>query len=325
MRKHFLSLLIIIITAPAFAQKVDYSVVAVDEEIGLELTRISSDNDYVYMPIVKRSGEKVNWLTNRVINITPDGRKIAYIAERNNTTNIYVKDLNTPGVSIKRTNRRAILDFSFSPDGKFICFCEGNGNNNVIFQTEAENGHVCRQITSGSLDYSPIYSTDMKRIFFTRQENNYLSIWSYDLESNYLSTYSEGYNPQPLAIDNNSLIYVRTNGGDKSEIWRLNYDSGIEECILSDTEKSFTSPIVSPDGKWILCVGNSKISTPKFDYYNTDIYACRTDGTNLIQLTYHAADDLSPIWSLDGKYIYFISQRGSSSGSANIWKMKFNY
>lgn len=45
----------------------------------------------------------------------------------------------------------------------------------------------------------------------------------------------------------------------------------------------------------------------------------------MIQLTYHAADDLSPVWSKDGKSIYFISQRGSTDGIANIWKMEFNY
>ena len=71
--------------------------------------------------------------------------------------------------------------------------------------------------------------------------------------------------------------------------------------------------------------GGSKIESGSFKYWNTDIYACRTDGSNLTQLTYHAADDLSPIWSPDGKQIYFISQRGDAEGTANIWRMDFNY
>jgi len=58
-------------------------------------------------------------------------------------------------------------------------------------------------------------------------------------------------------------------------------------------------------------------------YRNTDIFVCRIDGTEFTQLTYHAADDISPVWSQDGKYIYFISQRGSSTGTANIWRMNF--
>lgn len=62
----------------------------------------------------------------------------------------------------------------------------------------------------------------------------------------------------------------------------------------------------------------------KGKYWNTDIYVARTDGTDLSQLTFHAADELSPVWSKDGQYIYFISQRGSSTGTANIWRMTFD-
>jgi Tol biopolymer transport system component len=75
----------------------------------------------------------------------------------------------------------------------------------------------------------------------------------------------------------------------------------------------------------VLFVGVSDIVTPNFVYKNTDIYACRIDGTSMVQLTYHAADDLSPVWSCDGKYIYFVSQRGSATATANIWRMPFVY
>jgi Tol biopolymer transport system component len=120
-----------------------------------------------------------------------------------------------------------------------------------------------------------------------------------------------------------SLLCVRVNSYGKGEIWRVNLSTGVEECIMSDTYRSFSTPSLSPDGQWILCVGSSPIPTGKSTFWNTDIYVCRTDGTNLMQLTYHAADDLSPEWSTDGKYIYFISQRGSASGMANIWRMSF--
>lgn len=37
-----------------FAQNVDYSMVSVGEETGLDFKKITSDNDYVVMPSVKR-------------------------------------------------------------------------------------------------------------------------------------------------------------------------------------------------------------------------------------------------------------------------------
>lgn len=317
------------------AQKVDYSVVSVPEEKGLDLMQITTASDYVCMPEVKRSNiplikrlpNNIDWLTSRIIDIAVDGKSIAYLSYRSNTTNVFIKELGKQGGSIKRTNRSNIIDFSYSPDGSLICFSEKRGNTNQIFQTSAVNGYSCRQITSDNQDYSPVYSPDMKRIFFARQEKNSVSIWSYDIQNNFLLNYTNGMNPCPLA--DSSIFYCsRINTEGRGEIWRINYETGMEESIISDRERSFTSPTLSPNGAWILFVGSSKISVnndSKSTYMNTDIFAVRTDGTDFTQITYHAADDLSPVWSRDGKYIYFISQRGSAEGIANIWRCSFNH
>ncbi len=309
---------------PLYAQKIDYSIVSVSEETGIEFRQVTTPNDYVCMPSVKRTAGKINWISNRIIAISPDGSNIAYLSYRNNTTNIFIKDIEKQGSSIQRTKRSNVLDFSFSPDGKFICFSEAIGKTNQIFQTSATDGYVCRQITNGNQDYSPVYSPKMKQIFFARQEKNSVSIWSYNIENNFLASYSNGMNPYPL-LDDGAFVCTRTNADGRSEIWKVNATTGVEECIISDIERSFTSPMLSPDGKWILLIGSSKIPRVNSNYLNTDIFVARPDGTNLLQLTYHAADDLSPAWSKDGKYIYFISQRGDANGTANIWRMKFNY
>jgi Tol biopolymer transport system component len=164
----------------------------------------------------------------------------------------------------------------------------------------------------------------MKQIFFARQEMKGISIWSYNINNNFLSNYTNGMNPYPLA-ENHTFICTRLTADGRSEIWKINYDTGVEECIVSDIERSFTSPTLSPDKQWILLVGSSKITAGNMTYLNTDIYVSRIDGSELSQITYHAADDLSPVWSKDGKYIYFISQRGNAEGIANIWKMNFIY
>ena len=313
-----------VVSFGATAQQVDYSVVYVPEEAGCEFIQITSAGDYVCMPVVERFRNRIDWLTNRIIDISKTGTHIAYLSYRNNTTNIFVKELGKQGGSVQRTNRSAVLDFSYSPDGKYICFSEKRGDTNQIFQTGAESGYICRQITSANQDYSPIYSKDMKQIFFARAEANGVSIWSYNIQNSFLSSFTAGQNPYPSP--NESAIYcTRMNGSGKAEIWRFDYASGVEECIISDTNRSFTSPVLSPDGQWLLFVGESIIDTGTFTYRNTDLYVCHPDGSNFEQLTYHAADDLSPVWSRDGRYIYFISQRGSADATANIWRMNFVY
>ena len=321
-KKTFIFTLLIAASMLSFAQKVDYSVVSVPEESGVEFLQISSDNDYVCMPLVKRPVSKIKWVTNHILDISKSGNEIAYLSWRNNTSNIFIKSLDKQGSSVQRTNRSAVQDFSYSPDGKYICFSEKRGKTTQIFQTSAEKGYICRQITSNNSDYSPVYSHDMTQILFARQEAKSLGIWSYDIKNNFLSSLTSGMNPYPFN-DRNTLICARANSDGRSEIWKINYETGVEECIISDTEQSFTSPRVSPDGNWIVFVGSSKITTNKFVYWNTDIFVARVDGTDFTQLTYHAADDLSPVWSKDSKYIYFVSQRGSSNGVANIWRMSF--
>ena len=261
-------------------------------------------------------------LIHHILDISKNGKDIAYLSQRNNTSNIFIKSLDKQGISVQRTNRSAVQDFSYSPDGNYICFSEKRGKTTQIFQTSAEKGYVCRQITSNNSDYSPVYSRDMTQILFARQEANGYGIWSYDIKNKILSSLTSGMNPYPFN-DSNTLICARANSDGRSEIWKINYETGVEECIISDTEQSFTSPRVSPDGNWIVFVGSSKITTNKSVYWNTDIFVARVDGTDFTQLTYHAADDLSPVWSKDSKYIYFVSQRGSSNGVANIWRMSF--
>lgn len=314
-----LTALALLFTTGSLAQKVDYSVVAVPTESDLNLLKFSSDNDMVAMPLVRRMRNGVNWVTSRIIDISPDGNKLAFISFRGQTSNVFVKEISRQGSSVQRTNRSAVMDLSYSPDGKYILFTEQVGKNRQVFMTDSEERFVCRQITSGNNDYSPVFSKDMKTIYFARQESRGISLWSFDVNNNYLSNYSYGMNP--IVVDNDIVICSRMNDAGQGEIWRISLATGVEECLVSDLKISFSSPVLSPDGHWIACVGGILLENNGTTYWNTDIFVCRYDGTEMHQLTYHAADDLCPIWSHDGRYIYFVSQRGSADGIANIWRL----
>ena len=303
-------------------QQVDFSVVSVPEETGTEFRKITTTSDYVCMPEVRRNGNAIDWFTNRVLAPLTNGTEIGYLSFRNNTTNIFIKDLFKQGGSRQRTNRAGVIDFTFSPDGKSLYFSEVRGKNTQIFRTDAANGYICRQITSAANDYSPVEVPGTGQIFFARLENNGCGIWSYSLKDNFLSSYTSGQNPTPVPGEK-AIVISRASAMGRSEIWKGNYETGVAEWIVSDPERSVTTPMVSPDGQWVVFVGSSFLDGPGFVYPNTDIYVCRLDGTDMRQLTHHAADDISPVWSIDGGYIYFVSQRGDADATANIWRMKF--
>jgi dipeptidyl aminopeptidase/acylaminoacyl peptidase len=73
---------------------------------------------------------------------------------------------------------------------------------------------------------------------------------------------------------------------------------------------------VSPDGKTVVFV--VRATDLAANRGANDLWAVGTDGSGLRRLTSHAAADVNPRWSPDGKTIYFLSTR---SGSSQLWQI----
>lgn len=315
--------------------KFDYSLVFVPEEGGVMFEKITDDADcvadYEGRLVGKASGifgskktTVIDWWVVPQIALSPDGKRLGYINEKNGTTNIMIKAASKGGASVQRTFRTAVDGFSWSPDGSTLCFTEVRGGHHGVYLVDANQGTVVRQISNGNdNDYGGIMTRDGNTIYFHRGEGyaSY-SLWSYDRKTNLFSNYSRGMTVCPIPRDPNSVYCARFTTNKESEIWRVNFKTGVEEVILTQPGKSYSSPQLSPDGRWLLVTGSSK--SEKEGIANTDIFVVRTDGTQLTQLTYHPGNDLSPVWSPDGRSIFFLSQRGSADRVYNVWRMDFN-
>lgn len=73
---------------------------------------------------------------------------------------------------------------------------------------------------------------------------------------------------------------------------------------------------VSPDAKTI--VFTLRKTDLDANRGRTDLWLIGTDGKNLRRLTSDPAGDFDPLWSADGKTVYFLSTR---SGSSQVWKI----
>lgn len=329
------ALALLVLDANAKKVKFDYSLVFVPEEGGVKFEKITDDADYVadYKGNIvggsssifgSKKTSTIDWWIIPQIAVSPDGKRIGYINEKNGTNNIMIKSASKGGASVQRTFRTNVQGFSWSPDGKTLCFTELRNGHQGVYLVDANQGTVVRQISNGNdNDYGGVISPDGNTIFFHRGEGyaSY-SLWSYDRKTNLFSNYSRGMTACLIPGNPNTIYCARFTSNKESEIWRINFTTGVEECILTQPGKSFTSPQLSPDGKWLLLTANSKSEKEKID--NTDIYVVRTDGTQLTQLTYHPGNDLSPVWSPDGRSIFFLSQRGSADKIYNVWRMDFN-
>jgi Tol biopolymer transport system component len=333
--------------------KVVYSAVYVPEEGGINFVKITNDADLVARPGYRASfkahvttnpvaGRKVSWYPYPVLALSKDGESIGYIACRNDATNVMIKSTKQGGGSIQQTFRSDIRNFSFSPDGSKICYSEYRGDRTGIYTMNFNQGTVTQRISpSDCTDNGPSISKDGNTIYFDRFEDSpNPGLWSYDIKAGLFANYSHGSAP---CVDptNNKIIYcsrvsyvdtyIRTaytkegqitfiDNGPRGEIWKLDTEKGTEEILLTERGHSFTTPQVSPDGKWILLTGANSSNN---GVMNTNIFVIKSDGTRFTQLTYHPGNDMSAIWSPDGKYIYFISQRGTEKGIYNVWKMDF--
>lgn len=326
---------LMVIGADARKGKFDYSLVFVPEEGGVKFEKITDDADYVADyegRLVGKSTRIFNssktttfsWWVLPQLAVSPDGKRIGYINEKNGTTNVMVKSASKGGASTQRTFRTNVEGFSWSPDGKTLCFTEVRNRRHGIYLVDADQGTIVRQVSNGSdNDFGGVISNDGNTIFFHRGEGfDSYSLWSYDRKTNLFSNYSRGMTASLIPNDPNTVYCARFTTDKVSEIWRINFKTGVEEVLLTQPDKSFTTPQLSPDGRWLLVTGNSTSEKEKID--NTDIYVVRTDGTQLTQLTYHPGNDLSAVWSPDGRSIFFLSQRGSADKIYNVWRMDFN-
>lgn len=261
------------------------------------------------------------WRTPSLLSVSPDGKKIAYLSRLNKQQNIMVRSTNAQGMATQRTFRN-VGSFSWGADN-MLYFTDYSGNNSYICAVNAEQGSMMKQLTNGNVtDKSPVITADGKLLFFTRLDVGGPAIWSLNREDGTLTSCARGYNPCLIPNNNDAFYCTRNNTEGRSEIWYVNYVKGEETLVASDMNHSFTNPVLSPDGKWIVCVGNSVSSINESN--NLDIFAVKTDGTSLTQLTYHPMRDCSPAWSKDGRSIYFISDRANKDQFPNIWRMNFN-
>src|SRR5262249_27161745 len=81
--------------------------------------------------------------------------------------------------------------------------------------------------------------------------------------------------------------------------------------------RTVQDPHRSPDGQWVAYTVSSADSAK--DKNHTAIYMVRWDGSQTVQLTSGTESANSPKFSPDGRYIGFLSSRGDSGETTQLW------
>jgi Tol biopolymer transport system component len=180
---------------------------------------------------------------------------------------------------------------TWSPDGKSIAFSTRSPEWNIFRPSPSEiyvmNADGTNPINLTNNDYeadavSPAWSPDGKYIAFSK---SIITVRFLEETSYYIPP---------------------------SDLYVMNAD-GTNPINLTQSDKADELfPAWSPDGKYIAFSKRSNMSPN--DRSPSDIYVMNADGTNPINLTQSdKADELSPAWSPDGKYIAFTKSSGERS------------
>ncbi|MEZ5306019.1 MAG: winged helix-turn-helix domain-containing protein [Pyrinomonadaceae bacterium] len=156
----------------------------------------------------------------------------------------------------KSVNEESVLTLGagWMPDGRLIYGTTQNGNADIWTMTSDGTGQS--QLSSDpSADFDPVLSADGKHIYFRSNRSGKMSIWRMESDGTDSVEIVSGLYPSRAAPspDGKYLYYsLQPEGKNHSVLFRSQPDGKLPEAL---TDFRAFVPVVSPDGKFLLCQG----------------------------------------------------------------------
>ena len=215
---------------------------------------------------------------------------------------------------------------AWSPDGSQLAFSGEVGGVRKIFLKRLETGDETQLTRGPNDDIQPAWSPDSQTIIFarSRQAGEKLQpgdvfgafeggdIWSINvLNGKEDQTIDNAFNPA-YSPDGKMIAFDASWVG-PHRIWIADSQGHNAQQVSSDTSEdvNHVRPRWSPDGSRIVF---QNIERTKFNVRVADVAQRK-----LSWVTNDLFNNLNPVWSQSGKFIYFSSDRG---GGYNVWRVR---
>src|SRR3989454_3785346 len=204
---------------------------------------------------------------------------------------------------------------SLSPDGKSFAYASyAAGNWDIYLQRAGGKNPLNLTKDSPADDTQPAFSPDGERVAF-RSERDGGGIFLMGATGESVKRLTNfGFNPawspdgKEVACADEGPLDPNLRNNPNSRIWAVNVATGERRLV---TKEDSIQPNWSPHGTRIAYGGRRNAA-------QRDIWTIPASGGEAMEVTNDAAVEGSPVWSPDGKYLYFASDR---SGSMNVWRV----
>jgi Tol biopolymer transport system component len=224
------------------------------------------------------------------------------------------------GTSIQLTSLPGMELFpSPSPDGEFFVYAGiVSGNWDIYLQRAGGERAINLTEDSTADDLQCAFSPDGEQIAF-RSERDGGGIFLMGATGESVRRLTDfGYNPA-WSPDGKEIVCAThstwTNPRDRSfgsQLWAVNVASGEKRLIMeNDSVQPSCSPHEGRIAYWGLLEGTAQ----------RDIWTIPSSGGDATAVTEDSHIDWNPVWSPDGRYLYFSSDRG---GSMNLWRIRID-
>lgn len=259
----------------------------------------------------------VMWPSGKNGKVVYENGGYLYVYDLANNTNSRIEiSLNFDNPELKAYYKNVkddIHSYNISPSGKRVLF-DARGD---IFSVPAENGNIINLTqTQGVREIYPSWSPDGKYIAYfsdaTDEYEIYLLENKADATPHQLTNGSSAWKYEAeWSPDSKYLVY-----SDRSmQLWLVDVTAGTQKAIDKATRNEIRSYAFSPDSQWIAY-------TKEADNDLSAIWVYNIASAEATQLTDDQFNDWSPVFSKDGKFIFFVSNRDFNLEFSSF---EFNY
>jgi serine/threonine-protein kinase len=207
----------------------------------------------------------------------------------------------------------------FSPDGKQLALGTDDGKEAAVWVYDLSGATSMRKLTFGGSNRFPLWSRDGKFIVFSSDREGDPALFRQQADGNGAAerlAQPEGkkafFSPDSWSLDGKTLLFSTVSGlgaAFDNGIWSVvTGERDAKPSVLIDTPKRDDSASVSPDGHWIAYESN--------ELGQIQIYVQSFPSTKgKYQIT--TTGGAFPVWSQDGKQLFFIQFRTGGGGPAS--------